>query len=401
MADGALDDLRVLDLSQGLAASYCTKWFADFGADVVKIEPPGPGDPVRGLGPFKDDVPNPDTGASFLYLNGGKKSVSLSLESDTGRDILRRLAARFDVVVEDFVPGTLPGIGLGEADLRAPNPKLIYLSLTNFGQTGPYRDYPVTELTLGAISGTLGDRVIKDRRPLKMGGYQGMYIGGRVAFISAIAAIYNRDKTGEGQYIDLSLMEAAAGNDLASPTTYSYTGVVHQVRRPPSARGRGGQGRYEAADGFVDVMPGVGGLKKLAAMLGDPELAQHELFKNHTLRAQRAEEFDKQFMEPYFQGKTRAEIVESAQEHGMPFSYTLRPAELLEEPHLKARNYFVETDHPVAGKVTAPGAPMRLSETPWRTGPAPQQGESNQAVLGDDLGLSSTELTRLREQRVI
>jgi crotonobetainyl-CoA:carnitine CoA-transferase CaiB-like acyl-CoA transferase len=396
MSDGALDDLFILDLSHGLAAAYCTKWFADLGANVVMVEPADKGASIRDIGPFKNDEPNQETGASHLYLNGGKKSISLSFKNEEGKSLLKQLIAKADILVEDEAPGRLGNLGLGFEDLSAINNRLIYLSITPFGQTGPYRDYPATELTLAAFSGTLAVRAISGENPICMGGYQGMYIGGRIAFLSAMGALLQRDITEAGQHVDVSLQEAIAGNDMAAPTTYSYNGIAQVPPPSANARGRGGAGRYPCKDGFVDVLPGIGGLKKLAAMLGDPELAQHELFKNHALRAEKAEEFDAEFMEPFFSTRTRAEIVEAAQAKGMPFSYVLTPDELPSEPHLVERGFFVDIEHPVAGKVTVPGSPARLTETPPKTGIAPQAGESNEAVLSEVLGID--DLSSLKNQ---
>ncbi|MBQ73551.1 MAG: hypothetical protein CMQ20_00845 [Gammaproteobacteria bacterium] len=399
MSDGALDDLLILDLCHGLAGAYCTKWFADLGANVVMVEPADKGASIRDIGPFKNDEPNQETGASHLYLNGGKKSISLSFENDEGKSLLNKLIAKADILVEDEAPGRLGNLGLGFEDVCTLNDKLIYLSITPFGQTGPYRDYPSTELTLAAFSGTLAVRAVNGKRPIRMGGYQGMYIGGRIAFLSAMGALLQRDVTEEGQHVDVSLLEAIAGNDMAAPTTYSYTGIAQVPLPSANARGRGGAGRYPCKDGFVDVLPGIGGLKKLAAMLGDPGLAEHELFKNHALRAEKAEEFDAEFMEPFFSTRTRAEIVEAAQAKGMPFSYVLTPDELPSEPHLVEREFFVDIEHPIAGKLAVPGSPARLSETPPHLSVAPQAGESNETVLSELLGL--TDLSSLENQGVL
>jgi crotonobetainyl-CoA:carnitine CoA-transferase CaiB-like acyl-CoA transferase len=216
-----------------------------------------------------------------------------------------------------------------------------------------------------------------------------------------MGALLQRDATGQGQHVDVSLLEAMAGNDMAAPTTYSYTGVAQVPPLPAGARGAGGSGRYPCKDGFVDVLPGIGGLKKLAALLGDPSLADHELFRNHTLRAQKAQEFDREFMEPYLSTRTRAEIVEAAQALGMPFSYVLRPDELLQEPHLVARGFFVSHEHPRAGRVTMPGSPMRLSDTPATTAPAPLLGSATPELLERWLNLSPAERAELQRQEVI
>jgi crotonobetainyl-CoA:carnitine CoA-transferase CaiB-like acyl-CoA transferase len=395
-----LSGLRVLDLSEGRAAAWCTRWLAGFGAEVITVEDPG-GSPLRAEGPFAHDLPDAEGGVPFLGLAGGKKSVTLDLGHSAAPAIVLRLAGVVDVLVEDRGPGVLAGLGLGSEALRARNPGLVHLSLTNFGEAGPYREYPATDLTLQAFSGTLHDRVIGGRNPVRMGGSQGAAIAGRVAFIAVLGAVLQREATGAGQQIDCSAVEAIAGNDLAGPTTYSYNGIVHQPRRTPAARGRAGLGRYPCKDGFVDVMPGVGGLKKLAALLGDPGLAEHELFTDHALRAKNAERFDAEFMRPWFEERTRDEIVEAAQALGMPFSYSLTVEELLDDPQLRAREFFVTVEHPGAGAVAEPGPPARLSRGGWATGPAPRLGSGNGEVLGGELGYSGEELGRLREQGVI
>ncbi len=148
MTDRALEDLTILDMSVGVSSAYCTRWFADFGAKVIKIESPDGGSPIRNQGPFKDDEPHPETGIPHLQLNAGKKSVVLDIDSDRGRDLLKRLSARADLLVEDSSPGTMAEKGLGYEQLAVDNDQLVYLSLTPYGQTGPYRDRPATEFIL-------------------------------------------------------------------------------------------------------------------------------------------------------------------------------------------------------------------------------------------------------------
>ena len=399
MSEAAFSGLRVIDLCDGRAGAYCTKWFADFGAEVIKIEPPA-GAALRARGPFVGDRPHPETGASFLYLDTGKKSITLNLEQPLAVRIARRLIATADVLVEDRAPGSLDAIELSYPELEADNPRLVYLSISPFGQNGPYRDYPATDLTLAAFSGTMHDRMIAGRNPVRMGGAQGDAIAGRVAFIATMGALLHREATGRGQHIDLSMLEAIAGNDLAAPTTYSYNGMVHQPRRQPAARGRGGLGRYPCKDGWVDVMPGVGGLKKLAILLGDPSLAEHELFTDHALRAKHADAFDAEFMIPWLETRNRDEVVEQAQRLGMPFSYTLSTDELLRDPQLEARGFFVTVEQPVTGPVTQPGPPARLSGSRWEAKPAPVLGSANHDVLVGELGYTREQLTQLREQGI-
>ncbi len=381
MSEGALEDLIVLDLSQGLAGSYCTKWFADLGATVINIEPPERGDALRSLGPFKDDTPNIETSVPHLFLNSGKKSITLALNSRSGRERLLRLVHGADVLVDDSRPVAMDELGLGYAELSAANSGLVYETISPFGLTGPYCDYPATALTISAFSGSLSPRAIAGRQPVNMGCHQGMYLGGRIAFISAMAALLHRHRTGAGQHVDVSLLEAMAGNDIAAPTTYSYTGVAQGPRTGANTLGRGGAGRYRCSDGYVDALPGIGGLKKLAALIGQPELAEHELFTNHAMRSQKAAEFDREFMEPYFSTHTRAEILEVAQDLGMPFSYVLSPDDLLDDKHLAERGFFVNVKQAVAGLTTLPGAPALFSKTPIQIGRAPRLGESNADIL--------------------
>jgi crotonobetainyl-CoA:carnitine CoA-transferase CaiB-like acyl-CoA transferase len=396
----ALADVQILDLSQGIAGPYCTKWFSDFGATVIKVEPPK-GDSARLVGPFPDDVPDPEKSGLFLYLNTRKRGITLDLDQERGRAIFLRLAAEANIIVDDSQPGTMARRGLAYEDLSAQNPGLIFVAISNFGQTGPYRDYPATELTLEAFSGTMSDRVLADRNPIKMGGSQTLYLAGRQAFIAAMGALLMRDATGAGQLVDVSVQEAAAVNDLASPTTYSYQGVVHNPRRPPASRGRGASGEYPCKDGAVDVLPGVGGLKKLAALLGDPSLAEHPWFTDHKLRGEHAVEFDDQFMDPWFREHTKDEIVERAQECGMPFSYPIKTGEVLADPQLRARGFFASIDHPAAGTLEYPTTSTRLSATPAQVERAPVLGEHNDEILCGRLGLTQDELSQLRELGVV
>jgi len=401
MPSEAFAGLRILDLTQGIAGPSCTKWFADFGAEVIKIEPPAAGDAARSAGPYPGDLPNAEASGLFLYLNSRKKSVTINIRSEAGRGIVRRLAGEADILFEDFGPGELSAWGLDYEALRGVNQALIYVSVTNFGQTGPYRDDPATDLTLAAASGTMNVRALAGRQPIRMGGSQSYYIAGRVGFISVMGALLSRDVTGEGQAVDVSMLEAAASNDMAAPTSFAYQGLIRQPRRGPATRGRGGMGRYPCKDGWVDVMPGVGGLRKLAVMLGEPALAAHPWFEDHQLRNEHAAEFDEQFMDPWFKERTRAEVVAAAQAVGMPFSYTLGVDELFDDPQFEARNAFATVEHPVAGRQRLPAAPAALSATPWQAGPAPLLGEHNEEILCGRLSYTRNELSVLREQGVI
>ena len=202
--------IKVLDLSLGLSGGYCTKMLRDLGAEVIKIEPPGTGDDTRSIGPFLNDEPDVETSAPFLYLNQGKKSVTLDISHPDARGIVERLASSSDVVIESFKPGYLSGLGLDYEGLSTVNSSLIMASISYFGQKGPYSQYEGSEIVAYAFSGYMYITGDPDREPLKAGGYQSEYHGGISAAMAVVAALNYRDLTGEGQYIDVSTVEAIA-----------------------------------------------------------------------------------------------------------------------------------------------------------------------------------------------
>ena len=206
----SLSVLRVLDLSEGVAGAYCTKLLAGFGADVIKIERPGGGDPLRRHGPFPEDVPHPEKGALFLYLNTGKKSITLDFAQRSGALILRRLVEGAEVVVESFPPRWLTELGLGYESLARVKPRLVMTSVTPFGQEGPYAGYRATNLTAFAAGGQMAVTGEPDREPLKNGGYQAEYQAGLHAFAATAVAAFSADATEVGQHIDIAAMECQA-----------------------------------------------------------------------------------------------------------------------------------------------------------------------------------------------
>ena len=203
----SLSVLRVLDLSEGVAGAFCTKLLAGFGADVIKIERPGGGDPLRRHGPFPDDLPHPEKGALFLYLNTRKKSITLDIAQRSGALILRRLVEEAEVVVESFPPGYLAELGLGYESLARIKPRLVMTSVTPFGQDGPYAGYRATNLTVFAAGGQMAVTGEPDREPLKNGGYQAEYQAGLHAFAATAVVAFSADATEVGQHIDIAAME--------------------------------------------------------------------------------------------------------------------------------------------------------------------------------------------------
>jgi len=396
----ALSDLKVVDLTHHVAGPSCTKMLADFGAGVIKVERPRIGDPARQMGPFFRDEHGKEKSGLFLYLNTNKRSITLNLKSKTGVEIIKKLIEETDVLVENFAPRVMPSLGLSYDVLEKINPRLVMTSISNFGQTGLYRDYKATDLTLQAFAGALAGSGQIGREPYKMGGAQAQLMTGRVAFIATMGAVFGVDQTGEGQHVDVSIMEATASNELAMTAIYVYSGLVQGRKRLAVAPGHPA-GPYPCKDGYVNVLIGVGHMGDLAKLVGRPEMAEERWFRDHRFRLEHREEFDKEFMLPYLMQHTREEVVEQAQALGMPFITSIDMSELLVEPQFKAREFFVDVEHPATGKLTYPGAPFKMSATPWRAGRAPLLGEHNEEIYCHQLGYTKDELVRLYQTGII
>jgi len=399
MEEQALSGLKVLDLTHFIAGPYCTKLMADLGAEVIKVERTGQGDGARALSPFFGDEPHPEKSGLFFYLNTNKKSITLNLKSETGVRLLKELARDADVVVENFEPRVMPYLGLSYEELKAINPSLVMTSISNFGQTGPYRDYKATGLTIMALGGPMAITGDEDR-PLKPGGSQAEYMAGLMGFSATLIALLWREETGLGQHVDLSIMECVSGNLEGATTEYPYLGISRRRLMQRFTYGHP-MGLYPCKDGYVIIIPGLGKMDSMAMLLGDPSLVEHELFKSSRLRQQRAKEFDELFLLPYLREHTRREVFEQAQELRMPFGYVMGIDELLEDAHLQARGFFVKAEHPQMGEVTYPGPPFRMGEGPWKAGRSPLLGEHNEEIYRQRLGYTREDLVQLREREII
>ncbi len=388
----ALSDLRVLDLSQHLAGPFCTKLFADFGADVIKVEPPGQGDSARQLGPFPNGESNPDASGVFLYLNTNKRSVTLDVTSTTGRDRLRELVATADIVVENYDVGVMAEMGLDFDQLEALRPGVILTSITPFGQTGPWRHYQATDLITHATSGLSAVNRVKDGPPLREPGHQTEYQGGAFAFMSTMSAVCYRDIERVGQHVDIAIQEAAATMIAPEITRVAYAG------RSPGMR----LGFLPCKDGYITLNVRTDQTwRELWDFLGHPEGAEDKRFITVKDRRQNQAEMEGH-LSPHLKKFTMAEIFEALQPKRILVGMALDMPRLLENRHLKAREFFVESEHPVAGPVTFPGAPFKMSATPWQLRhPAPRLGQHNEDVFINLLGHRRQDLERWQAEGVI
>ena len=389
-----------MEHAEGIAGPVCGKLMAGFGAQVIKVEPPS-GDVSRTLGPFRDDVPNPEASGLFLYLNAGKKSVVVDAGNPSHRSRLRELIDRADVLI-DGPPG-LDTAGLGYSELSRANPDLVVVSITPFGLSGPYRDFAATNLIVHALSGELGLAGSSHLPPLKKGGSLADYHAGCHGFIGAVAALLARDRLG-GQHVDVSHLESLTSILGATMNGWLYDGKVSRRGEgdpwslgTAARRGEEGthwepSGVWKARDGYVLAYgrPSAdweGAIREMSEDL--PGLASPR-FTTEEGRNEHAEELTRLFGR-WVSEHTREEVYRLAQRYGHAYGYVATARDLLESPQLRHRRFFVRVRHPVAGSVTMPGAPFRMSRTPFVSRPAPLLGEHDGLSLpprGERIGRS-------------
>lgn len=402
MAERALDGLRVVDISQGIAGPYATKLLADNGALVTKVEPPG-GDYSRRLGPFPNDVPDPEHSGLYLHLNTSKRSITLDVSVPSGQVVLKKLLVNADVFVAGEKASTLKAWGLSYDDLKGQFPELIVAQVSPFGATGPYADYDGNSLTALAMSTIMYNTGNPDREPLATGGEPGEYIAGVQLWIGILAALENRERNGGGDHVDVGMADAVACADEYNSAMYAFQGAIR--RRYYSRHIFGYPNDIMACqDGHVVVIPGAGGFRSplqqdvvspMALLLENPELDDMPLFTQMGERMVRWQEFEA-LMEPYLSTHTAREIVEIAQALRLPFAFVPTVADLLKDEHLTAREFFEKVNG-----LTIPGQPYKMSETMPAAAAPPTKGNANEAVLAGELGYSKDDTGVLADQGVI
>ena len=396
MPDLPLSDLKVLDLTHYVAGPYCTNLLAGLGAEVTKIERPGEGDGARKLGPFPNDIPDPEKSGLFLYLNTNKKGITLNLETETGGKIFKELVKGADILVENFSPSVMPSLGLDYETLETLNPKLVMTSISNFGQTGPYRDWKATDMVSFALGGIMYTVGALERTPLRLPGYLVQYAAGLYGFTATMSALNHRDETGEGQHVDFSIMEGVAFGPTTAIIRYTHGGQI-QKRGPGLGAGLGEV--YPCKDGYA----GIGGYRDWVAfcqVMGKPELIQDERFATMEARLQHREE-SMQIVRDWALEHTKDEIYHAGQARRFTFGAIYDYGEALEAAQTKERGFFTEIDHPRAGRFLYPGAPFKMDDLPWPAERAPLLGEHNEEIYCGRLGFTKEELVKLSQAGVI
>ena len=384
-----LSDLRVIDLTNGIAGPYCTKLLADFGADVIKVERPSSGDYARRLGPFPGDISHPEKSGIFLFLNTNKRGITLDLKTTGGVEALKELVRGADILVESFKPGVMARLGLGYEELKEVSPELIMTSVSNFGQTGPYRDYLTSELAMYSMGGRMADSGLPDRYPVKAGGNHQQYQAGNSAAMATLFAWYGREYQGlGGQQVDVSFFEtqlASYNGKLPRLVQYAYNGERSR-RRDAGSRGYP-SGHYLCKDGN-DVQVTGGGARswpRTVKMLGMPELEHDPRFAppEGQLSREGKEEFERTMWLPWLMERTANQVMEECQKHEI-FAVAVSTIDQVVDnnPQLAFRKYFLGIDHPVGGLLRYPGAPIFNNNGWWSIRrPAPLLGQHDREIL--------------------
>ncbi|MFQ6026427.1 MAG: CaiB/BaiF CoA transferase family protein [Dehalococcoidia bacterium] len=401
--DGILSDLKVLELTHAPSGSYCAKLLADQGADTIKVEPPGSGDPARYEPPFIGGEPHPDRSTAFLAFNTNKRGITLDLEQAAGRDLLLRLAESSDVVIESFSPGYLEDRGIGHDALLEVNPKIILLSITYFGQDGPYSSYRGNDLVAQAMGGYLYAVTGSANKPPMGTTLQQMEItAARNGVIAIMASLLRRDQSGSGDHIDLSVMEAAISTPSQLIHPYTFTG--RSPRRGSSDTNVMDGMHLPTKDGEVTLTTaGTGGrpMQLWAEFLEEPGLLDPK-FATRQSRLEHWQELHS-LVAPKLSQWDNLDLMRETMARGLVVGLVQSPQQVVESPHLAERGYFVELEHPEAGtlKYPGPGFFMDGENTMQSARAAPRLGEHNAEVFCGGLGLSTQELERLRESGVV
>ncbi|HWQ79011.1 MAG TPA: CoA transferase [Anaerovoracaceae bacterium] len=392
---GALSGIRVLDLSRVLAGPYCTMMLADMGAEVIKIEMPDIGDDSRAFGPFL----NGESGY-YMNMNRNKKGVTLNLKGK-GRELFLKMVEKADVVIENYRPDVMEKLGLGYEDLKKVNPRIIYGTVSGFGHTGPYSLLPGYDVIGQAMSGLMSTTGWPDGEPTRIGTAMADSLAGLTLTVGVLAALQYRHAAGIGQNVDIGLMDSGIANMQ----------ILHPIylidKRIPPRIGNRYESNYptdsfRAKDGSFVIGAANDKLwQALCKVIGQPEIAFDERFLNNKKRVEN-HELIKPLIEAWTMTRTVAEAVGELSRVGVPAAPIYDIAQVVADPHVAAREMFVEVEHPKAGKTTLTGSPIKLSETkPAVRTPAPLLGQHNAEVYEELLGLTEAELKQLKEEKVI
>ena len=391
-----LEGIKVLDLSRALAGPYCTMLLADYGAEVIKVELPGTGDDTRGWGPpFVQGE-----SAYFMSINRNKKSLTLDMKNTKSKEILERMIKQSDVLVENFRPGAADRLGLGYEQVKKVNPKIIYCSISGFGQDGPYRELPGFDQTLQGMGGMMSITGEPDGPPMKVGVAIADISGGMFAAYGIMLALFNRERTGAGQWVDTSLLDSQiawltyrAGEYFASGKLPEKVGSGHPMIVPYQA--------FKAKDEYINIAVGNDQLwKRFCKVISMEHIMDNPKFAVNAKRVENRKELIN-ILSKVIETKAGAEWLKLLEDAGIPAGPIYTLDKLFSDPQVLHRKMAVELQHPKAGTIKVTGVPVKLSETPGEiNSPPPLLGQHSREVLAQ-LGYSADEIEKLAAEKVI
>jgi len=413
MADSLLSGFRALDLTDE-KGSACGKILAALGVETIKVEKPG-GDPARAIPPFLHDESGPEKSLHWFAFNTDKRSITLNLEASQGQGLFRKLVEKADFVLESFTPGYMDNLGLGYEALRQVNPRIIVTSITPFGQKGPYAQYKGSELIASAMSGVLATNGDPDRPPVREGPDSIYFRSDAAAALGTVIAHYYREMTGEGQQIDVSLQEVAVSRTSSNLVVWEFDKLL--IKRNATIRtigARATQWLWQCKDGYAfwPYMGGKGGARGNRAL---SQWIDDDGLENPLKKVTNWEEFDfaaisreeldvhQEAIRNFFMNHTKKEIAEEGLRRKINAAVINSPADVLEDPQLRARSYWVDLEHPeLDTNLAYPKYFFLCNQTENFAGQrAPLIGEDNQDIYANELGLSSTEIAALKQAGVI
>ncbi|MDE2405757.1 MAG: CoA transferase [Sphingomonadales bacterium] len=392
---GPLAGVRVLDFTRVLAGPAASLALADLGAEVIKIEPPGSGDETRSFPPLRDGESH-----YFLSVNRGKRSIVIDLKSAEGLQLARDLAAKCDVLVENYRPGVMDRLGLGYEALKAINPRLIYCAISGYGQYGPLKDRPSFDIVLQAMSGALAMNGEPGGLPTKLGIPLGDLVGGINGPIGILSALYERERTGKGRLIDVSLMDGLLGmlGYIAQLAFFTGQDPARQGSQHPNLVP---YGIFPAADGSIVIAcltPGFWG--KICTSIGRPELTADPRYDTLEKRRDARDEVNG-IVSAFTRRHTVAELVTIFTAHEVPHAPILGVTEALHQPQAQARQMVVEVEHETLGPIPIVNRPLKFDEPQPLPAAPPILGQHTASILADVLGLDEERIAALRASGVV
>jgi CoA:oxalate CoA-transferase len=393
---GPLQGVRVLDMTWALAGPFCSMVLADLGAEVIKVENPDGGDPSRKNFPFIKEV-----SSYFLSVNRGKKSVTVNLQHPRGKEIIRSLVKKSDILVENFRPGVMDRLGLGYKALREVNPRIIYASCSGFGQTSPYANRPAYDVIVQGMGGTLSITGEAGGGPVRVGFSIGDIGGGVFTALGILSALHEREKSGEGQMVDVSMLdcqiaflENAFARYFATGEVPERIGTRHPVLTPFQA--------YPTRDGYLVVAAARDPFwQKFCKVIQREDLVTDPRFKGNQIRTKNHKELEKEVTQA-LKSKSTAEWVELMIREDIPCGPMNRVDELAQDPHTAVREMIAEVKHSKAGNLKVVNSPIKLSRTPVKLEKAnPELGENTEDILTGLLGYRREDIAGLREEKAI